>query len=506
MATVTEAADTTAAASLTKRPTRPDQAAFESGVEALEKELKAKTDKQDYFVGQLKLLTGNSAQNERQKELKEQLGVIRVRQAEIRAANQKVLEEIKTLDEGIKRKVKEVQAAKSKLSFKSPEDLDAQIKKFESMVDSGTLKLVDEKRMLSDITALKKTRKNFSSVREIEQSIAEAKAKVAALRAKTEDKESKDLSAEHNVLQTELNGIYAEIEKAQKNRSALTEQRNVARQAKDEAYQALRNFKNEFYKQKKEFAHFEQAERQKRWERKKAEREEFERERRKRRAAQRLETASQPAFEDDIAQAESLLQYFDPSFKPSATSTLRSTSSLAAQATRTVDPAPPAGTQIISRKIEEDYFVGKKNKKRNNTVSAPAEKEKFTLNLEIVNQLGALSIGVPTSREEVPPVVASLKEKITWFKENQASVTAENIKKAEAEIEKLESEATAETEAAASADSAKEPKKRTSRRNGKTETDITSGTATPSEAAVETVADAEIAAEVKAEQLKPAEQ
>ncbi|KAK9385960.1 hypothetical protein V1515DRAFT_640049 [Lipomyces mesembrius] len=456
-----ESTEAPAATSTKQRPVKPDQATFEAGLEALEKELKAKSDKQDYYVNQLKLLSPDSAQSEKQQELRGQLTAIRQRQTEIRAANQKVFEEIRTLDDGIKRKIKEVQSAKSKISFKSIDELDAHIKKLEAAVDSGTMKLVDEKRTLSDITGLKKARKSFSNIREIEQSIAESKEKVAALRSKTEDSESKELSSKHQKIQSELDAIRAEIDKVQKNRSTLVEQRNEARKAREEAYNALRKFKNDFYQQKKEYGKYEQEERQRRWERKKAEREAFERERRKKRAAQKLEAASEPAFGADIAQAESLLQYFEPTFKPTS-GALRLSSSLAAQATRTIDAAPPAGTQILTKKTnDETYFVGKKGKKNKNTngISA-AEKEKFTLNFEIVSQLSKLSLGVPMNKEEVPATVEALKSKVQWFKDNQDRVTTENIKKAEVEIERLEKDAEAE------AAKDQEPRKRPVKQNG----------------------------------------
>ncbi|KAK7204902.1 hypothetical protein BZA70DRAFT_280281 [Myxozyma melibiosi] len=463
------------------RPTKPDQTAFESGLDALEKELKAKNEKQEYYQHQLKALSTDSPQNEKQQELRASLNAIKQRQAEIRAANGKVFDEIKALDEDIRRKIKDVQAAKSKLNFKSADDLDAYIKKLESQVDSGTLKLVEEKRLLSDITSLKKARKTFSSIREIEQSIAESKEKVAALRSSIEDTESKELSAKHSAITTELNAIRAETDKVYKNRSSLVEKLNEARKAREEAYNNLRKFKNEFYQQKREFGKYEQEERQRRWERQKAEREAVERERRKKRAAQKLESASEPAFENDIKQAESLLQYFDPTFKPSSGDlTGAGAADLAAQAKRSVEAAPPPGTQVLSRKpVEEEvYFVAKKGKKKSGN-AAQADKEKFTLNLEIVSSLSKLSIGVPMNKEEVPATVESLREKITWFYDNQERVTAENIKKAEAEIERLEKEAESE--------GAKKSEKRSNKQNGKAE----NGEAEASPEVTETAAAAE---------------
>ncbi|KAK9456285.1 hypothetical protein V1511DRAFT_521085 [Dipodascopsis uninucleata] len=466
-AIVTETTKTVASKA---RPVKPDQAAFESQLAELEKELKAKSEKQ---------LNPDSAQKERQQQLRTELAQIRAKQNEIRSANQKVFEEIRTLDDGIKKKTKDIQAAKSKLNFKSVSELDAYIKKLETQVDSGTLKLVEEKRILQDITSLKKARKSFGSIREIESSIAESREKVAALRAKTEDKEFKELSAKYQKIQGELDSIRGELEKIQKNRSGLFEQRNDARKAREEAYARLRKFKNDFYQQKKEYAKFEQEERQKRWERQRAEREAQEKERRKRRAEKMLEDASQPAFERDISSAESLLQYFDPSTKPTADA-IQILSSLAAQPGRTIDA--PEGTAVIKKTEEDVYFVGKKNKKKGANNNA-AEKEKFTLNIEIVNQLSKLSIGVPLNKDEVPATVNSLKTKIEWFKDNQSRVTEENIKKATAEIKRLEDESDA---AAAVAEA-----KRNSKRNGKDKTEVTEEeevTVEPNEDATELVA------------------
>lgn len=313
------------------------------------------------------------------------------------------------------------------------------------MVDSGTLKLVDEKRMLGDISSLKKARKTFASFRETESSINADRETIASLRTKTDDPESKSLYARSQELQNELNGLREQFDKVNQNRNSLIEKRNEARKVKDDAYNALWKFKNEFYTQKKEYTKYQQEERQKSWERRRAEREAYDKERRQIRAAKKLEEASEPAFSASIAEAESLLAYFDPTFKPSEESFERQSTFAPQQISRKVEL--PDGVEIFSAKSsrDEQYFVGKKGKKgrgaKRPSDGESVEKEKFTLNMGIVDQLTKLSIGLPSSKDEVPATVESLKAKISWFHDNQERITAENIAKATAEIEKLEKEA-----------------------------------------------------------------
>ncbi|KAK9462610.1 uncharacterized protein V1516DRAFT_647242 [Lipomyces oligophaga] len=441
--TATAAAVPTAKATtkLTARPVMPDQTAFEQGIEKLEKELKVKSEKQEYFNSQLKLLSTDSGHSEKGQELRDQLKAVQKRQGEIRDANKKVFEEIKTLDEDIKRKIKDIVNAKSKLRFKSVDELDSHIKKLEAQVNTGTLKLVEEKRLLSDISALKRSRNGFNSIRELDASIAESKAKVSELRSKVEDKESKELSSKHQAISDELNAIRSETDKVYKNRSALIEQRNEARKAREEAYSNLRKFKNDFYQQRRDFNKYEQAEKQKLWERQRAEREAQERERRMRRAAVKLEAASQPAYAADISQAESLLTFFAGTEKP--VESVTTTSLYTGPASRLVEL--PANTEIISNKFKDDevLFVGKKGKKKGGDKSAKnkSKEEKFTLDINVVSTLSRFNIGVPMSREEVPTTVDALKAKIQYFLDNQDKVTQDNIKKAQDEIDKIEKEA-----------------------------------------------------------------
>ncbi|KAK9473367.1 uncharacterized protein V1510DRAFT_363635 [Dipodascopsis tothii] len=429
-----------------KKPEQPDKAAFEAQLAVLQKDLNAKNDKLDAYRNQLKAASTDSEQSKRQQALKSELSTLRKRRGELRTSKQAVYEEIKTIDDSIKRKTKDIQAAKAKLNFKSVEELDKKIAELNATVDSGLLKLVDEKRMLNDITALKKARKTFGTFRESEASIAADREKIAALRAKADDPETKEIAAKLTTLQAELDGINAEFDKTSKNRTSLVEKRNEARKIKDEAYNALWKFKNEYYAQEKEYRKYMQEVRQKQWERRIAEREAQDKERRQARAAKKLEDASEPAFTAQIATAESLLAHFDPTFKPSTEGIVQK-SSFAPASARQV--ALPDGVQVLSKKkdvAEDDYFVGKKGKKAKGVKkAAPAADEKkddkFTLSPEIIDQLSKLSIGVPAAWDDVPAVVEKLKVKIEWFVDNQERVTAENIAKATAEIEKAEAEA-----------------------------------------------------------------
>ena len=119
---------------------------------------------------------------------------------------------------------------------------------------------------------------------------------------------------------------------------------------------------------------------------------------------------------------------------------------------RKVEEAPEG---LVARKKkgeeEESYFVASKGKgknkkntsKTNGAASADAKdvapKDSGALNIPFatLSALLSLSIPPPASSADVPRVIEDLNTKKAWFEANQARVTAENIAKAKAEIERL---------------------------------------------------------------------
>lgn len=87
----------------------------------------------------------------RQQELYEQLNELRNAQQAKKGGRAKIEDQMRELDTSIKTKIKEQNTAKGKIPYKTVEDLDDAVRRLEAGVESGKLKLVDERKSLAEI-------------------------------------------------------------------------------------------------------------------------------------------------------------------------------------------------------------------------------------------------------------------------------------------------------------------------------------------------------------------
>jgi chromosome segregation ATPase len=286
------------------------------------------------------------------------------------------------------------------------------------------MKLVDEKKALSDISSLNKARKQFTGFDGQQKDIDAIKAKIAEQKKLLDDPEQKALSEKYTVLQTELDGLKGEQDEAFKNLKALREETDKARAEQQAKYQARKELKDAYYQQKRAFQEYEFQARKVRNEKRRQEQVQYVAGKRKEAASKRLEEASAPAYQDEIFATEGLIRHFDPSALPPKEAT--AASKFAASSQRTVDDSGFKGTRIVKKEVEEEsYFMGtggKKGKKGKKTV--PAE-NKFNLNMGVIEELAKVGLDAPASQADVPATVEKLKEKLTFWKGDQDRKTKE---------------------------------------------------------------------------------
>jgi chromosome segregation ATPase len=338
------------------------------------------------------------------------------------------------LDATLKSKIAEQKTARGRVSFKNVEEVDRQIKRLEEQVDTGTMKLVDEKKALAEITGLRKQRKQFAGFDDSQKEIDDIKAKISELKKEREHPEEKASRDRYSEIQKELDSIKAEHDETYKNLNALRDERTRIHGVQQEKYIAIRTLKDKYFKAKREFKDYEDAAWKARKERQKAERDAFEKEKRRKIADRKMEEARNPAYTDEILTAEGLIRYFDPSAAVSNTTT--EPGKFAAQAQRTVDDSGIKGTRRLKKDEQEDnYFVGtggkkgKKGKKQptanSPTSSAPTEGGKFNLSIGVIEELAKVGVEPPMNQSDVPSVVEKLKEKLESWKKDQKSKTEE---------------------------------------------------------------------------------
>lgn len=341
------------------------------------------------------------------------------------------MDKVKQLDEKLKARMNEQKAARSKVNFKSVDDIQREIERLQKQVDSGTMKLVEEKKTLADISMLHKQKKGFAGFDEAEKQIANIKGEIAELKKGMDNPEAKALSDKYNDIQTELNDLRSEQDSAFKNLNSLRDERTKAQEEQQKKYQALKEIKDKYYAAKRAAREYENEAWRIRKEKQRTEREAHETAKRKQIAAQRLEEASAPAYGDEINTAEGLIRYFDPSSIEAKTAT--EPSKFAASAQRTVNDEGFKGMKVSKKDDEEAYFIGgggkKKKGKKGGKAESPApgtpSEGKFNLNIGVIEDLAKVGVDPPSTQADVPGVVEKLKEKLAKWKEDQDKKTKE---------------------------------------------------------------------------------
>jgi uncharacterized coiled-coil DUF342 family protein len=369
-----------------------------------------------------------SPTQKRRQELIAQANEIRQKQAGGKTARTSKLDQIKKLDDQVRSRINEQKTAKAKVPYKSAEDVDRQIESLQKQVDSGTMKLVDEKKALSDISNLRKVRKNFGQFDDSQRQIDDLRAKIKEIKDSMDDPEQKAMSEQYSKIQAELDAIKAEQDEAFKGISALRDERTRLHAEQQEKYTAIRKLKDEYYGQKKAFQAWERESREKQRERRKAEHDRYIQERKKADAERVLAEASDPAYLEEIRRANSLLQFLDPEHKPEK-GPLMADSGLSAQAQRTVDESSIKGTKVLSKKDRDEDFMpavtgkkGKKGKKGSATAAAPSGKN-FNCPPSVVEDCAFMGIEPPMSAEDVPAVTEKVRAKLDHWKADQAAQT-----------------------------------------------------------------------------------
>lgn len=348
-------------------------------------------------------------------------------------------EKLNALESNLKARVAEQNNSRNKIAFKNVEEIDKEIARLEKDVDSGKMRLVDEKKALSDISNLRKQRKNFAGLDDGQKGIDALKKQIADLKKTMDNPEARALSEKYNEITKELDAIKGEQDSAFKALNSLRDERTKLQKDQQAKFQAIREIKDTYYKARKAYKEYEDEAWKIRRERQKAEREAFERERKKKIADKKLEEASQPAYTDEILTAQGLIRHFDPSYDFASLglddATKKTTGgTFRAEVGRTVDDSNIKGVRVVKKdEREEDYFIGtggkkgKKGKKSTNASPAPGTptEGKFNLSFGVIEDFAKVKVDQPMSQGDVPAVIEKLAAKITEWKKNQASKTQE---------------------------------------------------------------------------------
>ncbi|RCI14133.1 hypothetical protein L249_8059, partial [Ophiocordyceps polyrhachis-furcata BCC 54312] len=424
-------ADSPSSSTPSGRPTRPDENTYKEALAKAEKAHKASMDRLNAVKAKIEVAMPNknkdqaSPAQKRRQELIAQANEIRQKQAGGKNARSSKVDQIKRLDEQLRSRVAEQKTARAKVPFKTVEDVDRQVASLEKQVNSGTMKLVDEKKALSDISSLRKMRKNFGQFDDAQKHIDELRAKIKDIKDSMDDPEQKAMSDQYAKIQAELDAIKAEQDEAYKGLSGLRDERTRLQAEQQETYAAMRKVKDDYFSQKKAFQAHEREARERQRERRKAEQDQYLRDRKKAAAERVLADASDPAYLEEMRRANSLLLFLDPSHKIEK-GPLMADSGLGARALRTVDDdSGLKGTRLVRKEDREEEYLPavKKGKKGKKGGAAGGASKLYNCPPSVVEDCGFIGVDPPMSSDDVAGVIEKVRAKLEHWKSDQAAQT-----------------------------------------------------------------------------------
>ncbi|KAH9482669.1 hypothetical protein JR316_0004769 [Psilocybe cubensis] len=461
---------------------RPDKNVYDAEQAKIKSEIDALQAKLGVVRDKIALATKSGPGNDRRNALRTELDSIRDVQSANKASKSKLEDQVKILQDGIQKKIKDLQSAKSKIPFKTVAEVDAHIKNLEKQVESGNMKLADEKRALQEISTSKKNRRVVEGFQTDQESIEADRAKIEELRKEIYNPAATAISERYTAIRAELDQLKKESDEAYAGRSKLFEERdNIQNQLKvlfDAKRESITNYReaNDRYWTKVN------EDRARRAEKARLQRAAEEAQKKQEYAERLLEEAQVPAFQSQIEDCQTLIDYFSGkstvvTYKSTGLATRAEVTSVPKLELRKVEEAPE-GLVARKKKSEEDdtYFkAAKKGKNNKNTKPAvkangnangaettPVAPTNTSLNVPLPTLAALLSLSIPppASTTDVPRLIEDLNTKKAWFEANQDRVTAENVAKATAAIQRLtkgETPSTLDTSSPAEPESPSEP-------------------------------------------------
>ena len=319
------------------------------------------------------------------------------------------------------------------------------------------MKLGDEKRALQEISSAKRNRRTVETFQANQDAIEADRTAAEELRKQLDDPDFKATSDRYEQIKAELDELKKEGDEAYAGRAKLFEERDVIQAELNAAFNKKRESTQIYRDQNDRYWAKISEDRARRAERARQQRAADEAQKKNEIAERLRDEAAVPAFQAQIEDCQTLIDYFSgkTSSNPVSDSFPLSPRTEVAGVPRLdirkVEVAPE-GSVVRKKKNEDEdaYFVGSKAKGKgkrapskpldiNGTMPTSPSSASHQLNIPLptLSALLSLSIPPPASPGDVPRVVEDLKTKKAWFTANQQRVTAENIAKAENEIQRL---------------------------------------------------------------------
>ncbi|RXW25302.1 hypothetical protein EST38_g619 [Candolleomyces aberdarensis] len=206
---------------------KPDKKAYEAQQNDIKKEIDALQVKLSATRDKISLATGGfGSSNDRRTELRAELDDIRRYQKDDKLSRGKVLNQLKAHQESLQKQIKDLEAAKSRIPFKTVAEVDAHIAKLEKQVKSGSMKVADEKRALAEISTSRRSRRAVEGFKAGQASIDSTKHAIEELKKELDDPVAKAASERYEAIKAELDELQRQGDEAAAGRKKLFSERD----------------------------------------------------------------------------------------------------------------------------------------------------------------------------------------------------------------------------------------------------------------------------------------
>ena len=314
-------------------------------------------------------------------------------------------------------------------------DLRLSFSKLTKQVESGSMKLVDERKALNEISALRRVRKTVEDFQAEQDSIDVDRKELDELRKQLDDPEVKAASERFDKIKAELDELKKESDVAYESRNQLFDERKQLQERLDEVWSRKKEAQTVYRQESDRYYQQVKEDRAKRIEKQMVQKKAEEAEKKKAQAEQLLEDARHPAFAAEIQDCQTLIDYFSVktgAAEAAPSSTLYTKAEVAGAPKLELRQVDSTGLVLKKKKGDDqgDYFVAKKkqpaSKKGTSAPAAPpkesgpsASSQQLQLPFGTLSGLLALSIPPPINSGDVPRVIEDLKTKKAWFHANR---------------------------------------------------------------------------------------
>ncbi|POV96117.1 hypothetical protein PSHT_15310 [Puccinia striiformis] len=247
----------------------------------------------------------------RRKALREEMDALREEQSKGKSSRGKLLDQIKVANDSVQRKIKELNGNRAKLPYKSSVEVDARIRQLESQIESGTMRIVEEKKALMEIQNLRKAKKLVDAFGPQQEIIEAEKEKVDELRKQLDDPNGKSTNDRWSEIKRELDQINEKLDESSKSRDKLFEERNKLQDSLTEVFNKKRESATRHKEANEKYYAKMQEDQQRRIDRQKAERDAQARAEIEEVHIEMREQAALPAYGREIEDCRTLILHFD---------------------------------------------------------------------------------------------------------------------------------------------------------------------------------------------------